>query len=59
MEFKTSKRIDKWIEEHQKECKTIAFDGAQFALEFIPTGIVEVQTIKCMCCGKVFTDYIG
>lgn len=58
MEFKTSKRIDKWIEEHQKKCKTIAFDGAQFTFEFIPTGIVEVQTVKCMCCDKEFTDYI-
>lgn len=46
------------MEEHQKECKSKAFDGAQFKFEFIPTGIVEAQTVKCMCCRKKLTDYV-
>ena len=57
MKFETTEQINKWMQEHQKKCKSKAFDGAQFKFEFIPTGIVEAQTVKCMCCKKEFTDY--
>lgn len=58
MTFETSKKIDLWIKDHRKKCKTIAFDGAQFKFEFIPTGIVECQTVWCMCCKEEFIDYV-
>ena len=58
MEFETSKKLDKWVEEHRKFCKTRATAGEQFIYEFLPSGIVECQTVKCMCCGKKFTDYV-
>ena len=58
MKFETSKQLDKWIEEHQKKCQTKAFDGAQFCIEFIPTGIVEVQIATCMCCKENKTFYV-
>ena len=34
MEFKTSEELNRWMEEHQKKCKSAAFDGAQFKFEF-------------------------
>ena len=58
MEFKTSNRINKWTETHIKICKTRATAGEQFVFEFLPSGIVECQTVKCLCCGKEFTDYV-
>ena len=58
MEFKTSKRIDKWVENHRKQgCVSHATAGEQFVYEFLPSGIVECQTVKCLCCGKDFTEY--
>ena len=58
MEFETSKKLDKWVKEHRKFCKSRATAGEQFIYEFLPSGIVECQTVKCMCCGKKFTDYV-
>lgn len=57
MEFKTSKKIDKWIEKHQQNCKSHASAGEQFEYKFLPNGIIECQTVKCMCCGEKYTDY--
>lgn len=59
MNFEVSEQIENWAKQHAEKCKTRAFDGAQFKYEFIPTGIVEVQTVKCMCCKKEKTAYIG
>ena len=39
-------------------CVSHATAGEQFVYEFIPSGIVECQTVKCMCCGEKFTDYV-
>ena len=59
MEFKTSKKLDKWVENHRKQgCVSHATAGEQFVYEFLPSGIVECQTVKCLCCGKKFTDYV-
>ena len=59
IEFKTSKRIDKWVEKHIKQgCVSRATAGEQFVYEFLPSGIVTVITVKCMCCKKEFTDYV-
>lgn len=60
MEFKTSKKVDQWIDDHREGgCVSHATAGEQFEFEFLPTGIVEIQTVKCLCCGKEFTDYLG
>ena len=58
MKFETSKVIDKWVEKHRKECRSRATAGEQFIYEFLPSGIVECQTVKCMCCKAEFTDYV-
>ena len=59
MKFETNKAIDKWIEMHREEgCKSRATAGEQFIFEFIPTGIVEIQTVKCMCCNSEFSVYV-
>ena len=59
MEFKTSKKIDAWVQKHLDEgCRTRATAGEQFQYEFLPTGIVECQTVRCLCCRKEFTDYV-
>lgn len=58
MTFETSEKIDKWIEEHRKKCVSHATAGEQFIFEFVPTGIIEVQTVKCMCCKEKFADYV-
>ena len=58
MTFETSQRLDKWVEKHRKKCKTRATAGEQFIYEFLPSGIIECQTAKCMCCGAEFTDYV-
>ena len=57
MTFETCETIDKWVKEHRKHCISRASAGEQFIYEFIPSGIVEVQTVKCMCCGEKFTYY--
>lgn len=58
MEFKTSKKIDAWVRNHQKMCKTHATAGEQFEYSFLPSGIVECQTVRCLCCGAELTDYV-
>lgn len=58
MKFETSELIDKWVEKHREGCKTRATAGEQFIYEFLPTGIIECQTVKCMCCKAEFTDYV-
>ena len=58
MTFETSKKIDKWIEEHNKVCKSNATAGEHYIFEILPSGIVECQTVKCLCCKKEFTDYV-
>lgn len=58
MVFETSKRIDKWTEKHREKCVSHATAGEQFVFEFLPSGIVECQTVRCLCCGEKFTDYI-
>ncbi len=58
MRFDTSNKIDKWVVEHVKTCRSRATAGEQFIYEFLPTGIVECQTVRCLCCKKEFTDYI-
>lgn len=32
MKFETSKELDEWMEDHQKKCKTRAFDGLNSVL---------------------------
>lgn len=44
------------LEEKYKESRATA--GEQFVYEFLPSGIVECQTVKCMCCNEEFTDYV-
>lgn len=46
------------VEKHRKHCVSHATEGKQFVHEFLPNWIVECQTVKCMCCGEKFTDYI-
>ena len=58
MSFVTEEEINEWVKIHSNKCKTQAFDGAQFKFEFTPTGLVEVQTVKCLVCGKEYTVYI-
>ena len=59
MKFITSKKIDEWVEDHKEQgCVSRAAAGEQFVYSFLPSGIVECQTVKCLCCNKEFTDYI-
>lgn len=59
MIFETSEKINKWIEKHRENgCVSYATAGEQFSFEFLPTSIIECQTVKCMICGEKFTDYI-
>ena len=59
MKFITSKKIDEWVEDHREQgCISRAAAGEQFVYKFLPSGIVECQTVKCLCCNKEFTDYI-
>ena len=58
MQFVTDQQIDQWVAQHAQTCTTKAFDGAQFTYTFTPTGIVEAQTVQCMCCNAKHTVYI-
>ena len=58
MKFKVSEDLIIWIKQHLIVCQTKAFDGSQFKYEFTPTGTVEVQTVKCLCCGDKKTAYV-
>ena len=59
MKFETSEKIDKWVEKYREKCVSHATAGEQFVYEFLPTGIIECQTVKCLCCKEKFTDYVG
>ena len=44
---------------HRKQgCISRTTAGEQFLYEILPSGIIECQTVKCMCCGEKFTDYV-
>lgn len=58
MEFVLSKKLERWIEEHNKVCKSDETAGEHYIFEFLPSGIVECQTVKCLCCKKEKTDYV-
>lgn len=59
MKFETNKNIDKWVENHIKQgCVFHATTGEQFIFEFLPTGIVECQTVRCLCCKQEHTEYV-
>ena len=58
MRFDTSKAIDEWVKKHREKCVSRATAGEQFLYEFIPTGIFECQTVKCIICKEEFTDYV-
>ena len=52
MIFKVAPDIEKWMEDHGKKCKSRGSAGEHWEFVFLPTGLVEIQTIKCICCGK-------
>ena len=58
MKFEVSEELQKWIKQHLVVCQSKTFDGAQFRYQFIPTALVEVQTVKCLCCGEKKTAYV-
>ena len=59
MKFETSKKIDKWVEKHREKCVSHATAGEQFIYKFLPSSIIECQTVECLCCKEKFTDYVG
>ena len=46
MKFETSKKIDKWVEKHREKCVSHATAGEQFIYKFLPSGIIECQTVE-------------
>lgn len=59
MQFTTSNKINKWVKNHVKQgCVSHATAGEQFVYEFLPSGIVECQTVRCLCCNQEFIDYV-
>ena len=58
MTFKTSRKLDKWMEQHKEKCVSHATGGEQFFFEFLPNGFIECQTVKCMLCKEECTDYV-
>lgn len=50
--------INEWVKHHSEICQTHATAGEQFTFSFLPSGIVEVQTVKCLICGKSHTEYV-
>lgn len=59
MEFKLNPKLEEWMEEHNKNCHSNASAGEHYQFEFLPTGIMEIQTVKCVCCGEEKTIYDG
>ena len=43
MVFETSQRLDKWVENHRKKCKTRATAGEQFVWEFYQVALLNVK----------------
>lgn len=58
MVFKTSQELDEWVKKHSEKCKSYATAGEHYEFRFLPTGIIECQTVKCLCCGKKKTFYV-
>lgn len=57
MTFETSDMVVRWTEVHDLNCKSRASAGEHYLYQFIPSGIVMVQTVRCLVCGKEFTVY--
>lgn len=51
MKFETCNKINKWIKDH-KNTGCVSVTGEQFAYTFLPTGIIECQTVECLRCGE-------
>lgn len=58
MTFETTDKINNWVKQHCKECHSFGAAGEQFEFRFLPTGIVECQTVECIICKKKITDYV-
>jgi len=58
MVFKTDEKLDKWVENHNEKCKSYATAGEHYSFNFLPSGIVECQTVTCLCCGEKRTFYV-
>lgn len=56
--FELTPRLVKWIDRHDQKCYSHATAGEHYSFTFLPSGIVECQTVKCLCCGKEVTDYV-
>lgn len=55
MKFVTNNEINKWTENHIAQgCTSRSAYGEQFMYEFLPSGKVEYQIVKCLCCGESF-----
>ena len=57
--FVPSKKMREWVKKHVDEgCISHMTAGEQFEYVFLPTGIVECQTVRCLICKKEFSDYV-
>lgn len=56
--FKVSPKLIRWMNKHSKKCHFNATAGGQYLFEFLPIGMVECQTVKCIICKQEITDYI-
>lgn len=56
--FKVFPRLIKWMDGHNKKYHSYATAGEHYIFEFLPSGIIECQTIKCLICKEEFTDYV-
>lgn len=57
--FVPSKEIRAWVKNHVNAgCISHATAGEQFEYVFLPTSIIECQTVKCLICKKEFADYV-
>lgn len=58
MIFTPNEDILKWTQEHIRICTSKDFTGTQFEYSFLPSGIVEIQTVKCTVCNKEHIVYL-
>lgn len=56
--FEPTEKLVKWMHKHCETCHSNGSAGEHFQWVFLPTGIVECQTIKCIICGEELTDYV-
>ena len=57
--FVPSKKMRAWVKRHVDDgCISHTTAGEQFEYVFLPTGIIECQTVKCLICKKEFADYV-